>query len=155
MATIEDRFWAKVRKGPLCWEWTGHNTGHKKPYGIFHDSGPERAHRTSWRITYGTIPAGIQVLHACDNTMCVRPDHLFLGTHKDNMADMTRKGLHPETMKTHCPNGHAYAGANLYVRPGKGKRECRTCRTHKASRRDRASENHARAALARAEGGGA
>jgi hypothetical protein len=50
------------------------------------------AHRYAWELTYGPIPEGLSVLHRCDVPRCVRPDHLFLGTQADNLADMTAKG---------------------------------------------------------------
>lgn len=50
-----------------------------------------RAHRAAWELSVGTIPDGLQVLHVCDNRKCVRPDHLFLGTNQDNMADKVAK----------------------------------------------------------------
>lgn len=86
-----DRFWRKVRKGRGCWEWI--SCKGEKGYGSFgvgHKT--KRAHRFSWEMSKGKIPDGMCVLHRCDNPRCVRPDHLFLGTPKDNTMDMIRKG---------------------------------------------------------------
>ena len=77
-----------------CWEWTGRYCGPiKSRYGNFwNGKKSERAHRFSWRMHHGEIPSGMDVLHRCDNMMCVNPDHLFLGTKKDNAMDMAAKG---------------------------------------------------------------
>lgn len=84
------RFFDKVNKTNNCWEWSGTNNYR---YGLLRTCGKMvRAHRISWEIHFGTIPAGLHVLHKCDNTLCVNPDHLFLGTHFDNMQDMAKKG---------------------------------------------------------------
>ena len=74
-----------------CWTFIGALDGHG--YGIVtraEFSG--RAHRYVWLKVNGEIPEGMHVLHRCDNPACVRPSHLWLGTHRDNMQDMTRKG---------------------------------------------------------------
>lgn len=87
-----ERFWAFVDKGrsDLCWIWTGGRTGHG--YGSFFlDGRTQRAHRVCWEMLHGSIPDGLLVLHRCDNPLCVRPDHLFLGTHADNTRDMVHK----------------------------------------------------------------
>jgi hypothetical protein len=74
-----------------CWVWMGKVDRHG--YGrIFRDGKEGFAHRFSWRQHRGEIPAGLGVLHRCDVTGCVNPDHLFLGTHTDNMRDMFAKG---------------------------------------------------------------
>lgn len=80
-------FWENVGKSDGCWLWTGAiGSG---GYGRFLG---EAAHRWSYEQAYGPIPDGLWVLHRCDNPPCVRPDHLFLGTHQDNMDDMEQKG---------------------------------------------------------------
>jgi hypothetical protein len=62
---------------------------------------PMGAHCASWLIHYGPIPDGLFVLHRCDNPPCVRPDHLFLGTHTDNMRDMAAKGRQSKQRHQH------------------------------------------------------
>jgi len=89
------RFWRNVKNvgGEGCWEWTGTKT--TGGYGVLSvDRRPEKAHRIAWRLTHGEPAPHFFVCHRCDNPPCVRPDHLFLGTHQDNMGDMVRKGRH-------------------------------------------------------------
>ena len=95
---LEERFWAKVDKGDGtgCWRWTG---GTCKGYGTMWDASighASRANRISWLIHNGPIPDGAYVLHKCDTPACVRPDHLWLGTQRQNIADCQSKGrFHP------------------------------------------------------------
>jgi hypothetical protein len=105
------RLWPFVDKaGPVhpsigtpCWVWTA--SVDRKGYGRMALNGRATgAHRVAWQVTNGPIPAGIWVLHRCDNPRCVRPDHLFLGDHAANMADMVAKGrsgaaLRPEAVQ--------------------------------------------------------
>ncbi len=85
-------FWLRVeqRNPDQCWLWSGSKT--KDGYGQF--GGRRRrvyAHRFSWELHNGPIPKGMNILHECDQTNCVNPNHLFLGTQADNVRDMIKK----------------------------------------------------------------
>ena len=100
--THEQRFWARVDKGaaPDCWLWAG--SVQSGGYGQIKVAGrSSTSHRVSWEIHHGAIPAGMMVLHRCDIPRCCNPEHLFLGTAKDNSADMMAKG---RRVKRHAPH---------------------------------------------------
>jgi hypothetical protein len=92
-APLGVRFWTKVEKSASCWLWIASRDGNG--YGTFWNIDQrrlDRAHRVAWEMTYGPIPNGLHVLHHCDVPPCVRPDHLWLGSHRDNMLDREAKG---------------------------------------------------------------
>lgn len=100
---LAERFWRKVNKTGNCWLWTGRR--HKNGYGRFsvRNVGEFLSHRLSWMLTNGPIPHGFDVCHNCDSRyeagdisyrLCVRPDHLFLATHIENVRDCVAKKRH-------------------------------------------------------------
>lgn len=130
-------FWSYAEKIPFhtCWEWSGVRDA--KGYGAYHQlGGRARAHRVAWALTHGDTPADLMVCHNCDNPGCVRPDHLFLGTVKENLEDCSRKGrvrnmlAEVHAAQTHCKRGHPLSGENLIekrMRGGYLGRSCRRC----------------------------
>ena len=88
---LRERFTEKVIFGRGCWLWAGAVMW--KGYGaIGYFRKVLRAHRVAYELCVGPIPSGAHVLHRCDNRLCVRPNHLYLGTPRDNALDMSRKG---------------------------------------------------------------
>lgn len=111
MNAAEKRFWSKVdiRSKNECWEWTGNTVDGYGHFALTH-SKTVKAHRFSYELKHGQIPSGFMVLHRCDNRKCVNSNHLFLGTHTDNMKDRNAKNrqakgdrhgakIHPEKFR--------------------------------------------------------
>lgn len=113
-APLSVRFWRLVARGAsdACWEWRGYRgpSGYGRLY--LKPGAYTTAHRASWIVTHGEIPDGKCVLHHCDNRACVNPDHLFIGTQQDNMADMNAKGRR----KTPVMVGETHPAAKLTER---------------------------------------
>jgi len=123
---VYDRLWSRVSFGPKCWTYNG--VKDSDGYGWIKDGGKQLlAHRVVVAEETGVDLSGKLVLHVCDNPACVRPDHLRVGTHKDNMRDMSSKGRSAKGKKTHCPQGHPYNAENTYIDISKNGRRCRTC----------------------------
>ena len=137
--TNEELFWAKVnQQAPppadrpelgSCWTrnaWVNSDTGYA--FWQVGRHGKTTAHRYSYELVYGSIPPELHIDHLCRVRTCVRPSHLEAVTPAEN----ARRAASVRIRKTHCPKGHEYAGANLYV-TGKNQHVCRICRD--ASRR--------------------
>lgn len=92
--TPDERFESKIDKTGSCWMWTGWVGGPAgKQYGYIRINGKRlRAHKYAYMKAYATDPGGLLVCHICDVKTCVNPEHLFLGTHQDNVDDMIKKG---------------------------------------------------------------
>lgn len=100
---FEKRYTVDERSG--CWLWIGSTV--TDGYGVWVAHGQRTAHRAAYVMHKGAIPNGLHVLHKCDQPNCVNPEHLFLGTHQDNMADLRAKG------RAYGAKGEANYGAKL------------------------------------------
>ena len=134
-ASDEVRFWAKVDRSAgeeHCWPWlAGISAG--TGYGnIWWLGRTQAAHRISYQLLRGEIPAGLTLDHLCRTRTCVNPWHLEAVTHKVNV----QRGDSPGAIAAReniCQRGHEFTPENTYVRPGRGTRSCKAC----ARERDR------------------
>ena len=130
-------FWQHVDRAGSCWIWRGPR--HRQGYGR---AGRNVAHRIAFELAHGPFDRRLKVCHHCDNPPCVNPAHLFLGTQRDNVQDMVRKGRgwwRVYAGRTRCANGHPWAPENL--RPGRKGLACRVCERERM-RRARGNSGH-------------
>jgi hypothetical protein len=137
--STEERFWSKVEKTEKCWNWTGSTA---RGYGQFRNEllKMEKAHRYSYRLHKGEIPTDLFVLHSCDNPKCCNPEHLRLGTLKENSLDAVARGRISRLYGVSNPMyGKTGALNPMYGKPGGFKG-----RSHTKETRDKISEANKR-----------
>ena len=140
--TLQERLESKMIPEPNsgCWLWLGGTNivtcGRREPEHrpvIWFKGKHEYANRISFLAYKGSIPEGRLILHSCDNSLCVNPDHLYAGTHQDNSNDMIQRKRNHWQKQTHCKYGHPFEGQNLIVytqqteQGPRFKRFCRAC----------------------------
>jgi hypothetical protein len=119
-----------------CWEKQGFRSlskgmeqhGPSRGYGHMYYRGRRWAsHRLSWLLTRGLIPAGSVVMHKCDNPPCCNPDHLELGTDKQNMQEAGKRKRWPRQYRETCINGHPRTPENVIYHGREKKMRCQVC----------------------------
>lgn len=94
-----------------CWLFEG--AKNDRGYGQIRFAGSVKyTHRLIYELVNGNVEAGLFVCHTCDMPACVNPQHLFAGTHLDNMDDMMRKGRRTYPLRSHCKQGHEMDDSN-------------------------------------------
>jgi len=129
------RFWQKVEiQDNGCWEWMG-NINWKGYGGLRFNGRWVKAHRFAYELLVGPIPEDLQIDYLCRNRRCVNPAHMELVTTQEN----TRRGIHRNSVKTHCSHGHPFDLFNTYFQRNKEGVICRVCR---ACHRERARKRY-------------
>lgn len=144
---LQKLFWNNVNKTDSCWLWTGPKSN---GYGsISVNNRSIRAYRISYELHKGEIPKGGLICHKCNVRLCVNPDHLYLGSVRDNAIQASVDGLlsgrnvlrgddHYRRKHITCSNGHTWSEENtLWIDNGNGTkyRRCRICDREKKERR--------------------
>lgn len=141
LKTLSERFAAKyaVNEESGCWQWTAarSSNGYGKIQVHAGTQSSDYAHRVSYELHVGPIPAGLVIDHLCRNKLCVNPAHLEPVTARENVLRGTGPSAKCAAM-THCIRGHLLDEENTYVCP-RGKRGCRKCR-REANRRSMARQ---------------
>lgn len=112
--------WDGALLGDGCWEWQ--RSRYPNGYGQLVRLPEQYAHRIAYAEYYGPFDRSLQVLHHCDNPPCIRPDHLFLGTVRDNVQDRNSKGRNPKTFVKY--GGWCEKGIHYRDEPGR----CKQCK---------------------------
>lgn len=126
---MADRFHSKIEKTENCWLWKA--CKNRQGYGQFRDGKLKIAHRHMYEITHDVVLGRWDIImHTCDNTSCVNPDHLKMGTQKENILDASTKNRLRVQSSTHCKNGHEYVeGSYTLVKQKRWTyKRCKVCR---------------------------
>lgn len=135
-----------VERDDGCIEFTGALSS--QGYGlVWRDGSMRPAHRAAYELLVGPIPDGLHIDHVCHSAdesciggsgcphrRCVNPAHLEPVTPSENVRRSNAGGI-AQRAKTHCPQGHAYCGDNLYI-DAQGRRHCRSCTRAAGARHD-------------------
>lgn len=125
---VLDRIFSRTIKTETgCFEWQGSlsDTGYAR---ISYQRKTRLGARLVMELIHGNIPRTLQACHSCDNRKCINPDHIWIGTQKQNQQDAIRKKRYTGQAKTHCIIGHEYTIENsIFYGANKQKRRCRIC----------------------------
>jgi hypothetical protein len=136
----------KINHKTGCWEWQARLSGTCKTiyrYGRIQIQGRDYmataislwAFTDRCKVMTGNGGKSLHHLHTCDNTRCINPKHLYLGTQRDNTNDCVKRGRHHQKQQTHCIHGHEFTPENTKISTDGKKRSCRTCQRHMARKR--------------------